>query len=248
MKKEYIEKAKSRQKQFIEVLTSKPSFLDAIKALRMKWSIPTNGFKTQNELDAWYENLNIATVQYFSKEWASKRKELSELRNKASLTEYKKIQDLFNKNAPRNAFLFDIKKLVSNQKLSPRWDDGIKRYLLLNDPNNMGVFIGVVVKANINMELNTETISLEIESETTLEDIKAIWPTVKNMQSKLLYNKQRKYQPLRQFNRNKKAYELHKKGKKYREIAEELSTSRKTVGEEDVAKMIERYKKKVDIN
>lgn len=248
MKQEYIQKAITRQKQIIQVLLSKPNFIDSIVALRKKWEIPAQGIQSQNELDKWYQNLNEATEQYFDKQLPIKRQELAEVKDKGNSVEHKKVMDKFNNEVPRNAFLRDIKRLTKEQKLSPRWVDAIKRYLLLNSPDNMGIFIGVVISTKIDWEFETETISLELEDNTTLEDIKAIWPSVMEAQSRLSYKKQKKFQPLRKFDRNKKAYELHQQGKKYGEIANLMSTEDKTYGEEDIGKMIERYKEKVDIN
>ncbi len=248
MKNEYIQKANSRLKQAIKVLISKPSFLDAVLILRKKWEIPNEGFKSQTDLDKWYQKINVDTEEYFNQFWPLKKQELVELKNKGNLTEHKKSQDEFNNKAPRNAFLIDLKRLTHEQQLSPRWIDGIKRFLLFNNLDNIGMFVGPVISTKFDLEFGTETISLEIEANTTLEDVKAIWPEIKEMQSKLPYIKQKKFQPLRKFDRNKKAYELHLAGKKYREIADEFSNDDKTFGEEDIAKMIERYKKKVDIN
>lgn len=248
MKNEYIKKTSSRLKQAIKVLVSKPSFLNAVLILRKKWEIPNEGFKSQTDLDKWYQIINKDTDEYFNQFWTSKRQELFELKSRDNLTEYKKALDEFNNKTPRNAFLRDIKKLTKEQKLSPSWIDGVKRYLLFNNPDNIGIFIGPVISTKIDIEFETETISLEIEANTTIEDIKAIWPSVKEMQSRLPYKKQGKFQPLRKFDRNKKAFELHQQGKKYKEIAVELSTNEKEYYEEDVSKMIERYRKLVDIN
>lgn len=248
MKDEYIQKASSRLKQAIKVLVSKPSFLDVVLILRKKWGIPNEGFKSQSDIDDWYQKINEDTEQYFKHFWPPKRQELVELKSKGNLAEHKKVLDEFNNKAPQNAFLIDVKKLTHEQKLSPRWTNGIRRFLLFNDLSNMGIFIGPVISTKLDLEFGTETISLEIEANTTLEDVKAIWPQIKEMQARLPYSKQKKFQPLRKFDRNKKAYELHQTGKKYREIADEFSKDGKTIGEEDVAKMIERYKNKVDIN
>ena len=248
MKNEYIQKASSRLKQAIKVLVSKPSFLDAVLILRKKWDIPNEGFKSQTDLDKWYQKIDKDTEEYFNHFWPPKRQKLVELKSKGNFIEYKKALDEFNNKAPRNDFLIDIKKLTHEQKLSPRWTEGIKRFLLFNNPDNMGIFVGPVISTKFDLEFETETISLEIEADTTLEDVKAIWPQIKEMQARLPYTKQKKFQPLRKFDRNKKAYELHLAGKKYREIADEFSKDGKTIGEEDVAKMIERYKNKVDIN
>lgn len=248
MKNGYIKKAGSRLKQTIKVLVSKPSFIGAVSVLRNKWKMPNGGFKSQTDLDKWYQKLNEDTEEYFNQLRPSKRQELIEIRSKGDLAEHKRLQDEFNNAAPWNAFLIDIKRLTHEQKLSPRWVDGIKRFLLFNNPDNMGMFVGPVISTKFDLEFGTETISLDIEANTTLEDVKAIWPEIKEMQSRLPYTKQKKFQPLRKFDRNKKAYELHLAGKKYREIADDFSNENETFGEEEVAKMVDRYKKKVDIN
>jgi hypothetical protein len=248
MKNEYIQKASLRLRQAIKVLVSKPSFLNAVLILRKKWEIPNEGFKSQTNLDKWYQKINENTEEYFNQFWPSKRQELVELKSKSNFAEHKKALDEFNNKAPRNAFLIDVKKLTHEQKLSPRWIEGIKRFLLFNNPDNMGMFVGPVISTKFDSEFKTETIYLGIEANTTLEDVKAIWPEIKEMQARLPHSKQKKFQPLRKFDRNKIAYELHLAGKKYREIAEAFSKNKKAIGEEDVAKMIERYKKKVDIN
>lgn len=248
MKTEYIHQASNRLKQTINVLLNKPKFQAAIIDLRVKWNIPKKGIKNQEKLDLWYHDLDLKTQRCFDDIWPSKRQEIILAKENGDFANSKKIQDDFNKNVPRNAFLNDIKELIREQELSPRWLDGIKRYLLLNDPENIGIFIGPIISKNIDMEFGAETISVEIDATTTLRDIKAIWPEVKVMQSNLTYSKQKKFQPLRKFNRNKKAYDLHMQGKKYSEIAVIFSKGKKVVGEEDVAKMIERYKKMVDIN
>lgn len=248
MKIEHIHEASKRLKQTIKVLINKPKFQSTIVRLRKKWNIPKDGIKDQEKLDLWYRDLDIKTQNYFDEVWPAKKQEIIIAKVNGNFANSRKIQDDFNRNIPRNAFLNDTKVLIREQELSPRWLDGIKRYLLLNDPENMGIFVGPIISKNIDMEFGSETISIEIDATTTLRDMKAIWPEVKVMQSNLFYSKQKKFQPLRKFDRNKKAYDLHMHGKKYSEIAVILSKGKNFVGEEDVAKMIERYKKMVDIN
>lgn len=248
MKTEHIHEASKRLKQTIKVLINKPKFQSTIVRLREKWNIPKDGIKDQEKLDLWYRDLDIKTQNYFDEVWPAKKQEIILAKENGDFANSRKIQDDFNRNVPRNAFLNDTKVLIREQELSPRWLDGIKRYLLLNDPENMGIFVGPIISKNIDMEFGSETISIEIDATTTLRDIKAIWPEVKVMQSSLSYSKRKKFQPLRKFDRNKKAYDLHMQGKKYSEIAVILSKGKNFVGEEDVAKMIERYKKMVDIN
>lgn len=231
MKKAHLNKVIQKQKQEIKILTNKPGFKDSIILLRKKWNIPENGIHSEGELNKWYEHLNDDSNNYIK-----------------SMLFQKRSKDEFNNEIPRNSFLRDIKKIVQKQKLSPRWIDGVRRYLLFNDLENMGMFVGPVINTKFEMEFETETLYLEIEANTTLDDVKAVWPSVMEAQSRLLYKNQKKFQPIRNFDRNKKAYELHTQGKKYAEIADFMSTENKTYGEEDIGKMIERYKKKVDIS
>lgn len=248
MKSTQIKKLSTRQRQKIKVLTSKPNFISAIFELRKKWNIPKDGLENQELLDNWYQQLELNTQAYFDKELPKERKQLLKIKNQGDHAGYRKLLSEFNNKVPKNAFLRDIKKLNKIQKLSPRWVDGVRRYLLTNDPDKMGIFIGPIITTNFDLEFDTETISIEIDADTTLSDIKAIWPSVKSAQKNLRYKTQDKFQPLRQFDRNKKAYELHQQGMKYEEIAKDLSTNEKEYGYEEVGKMIERYKKKVDTN
>ena len=248
MKNDQIKKLSSRQWQRIKVLTSKPDFTNAISKLRGKWDVPVSGLKNQQELDSWYQQLEQNTKNYFSQKWPKERETLLKIKAQGDHSKYSEQLKKFNDSVPRNAFLRDIKKMVKALKLSPRWVQGVKRYLLTDDPDTMGMFIGPVLRTQIDLEFQTEVIYLKIEANTTLEDIKAVWPNVKEMQSRLPYKEQKKFQPLRQFSRNKKAFELRQQDMKYREIAKELSTKKKTYGYEEVGKMIERYKKKVDIS
>jgi exonuclease VII large subunit len=140
MKNEYIQKASSRLKQEIKVLVSKPSFLNAVLILRKKWKIPNEGFRSQTDLDKWYQKINEDTEEYFNQFWPSKRQKLVELKSKGNFLEHKKTLDEFNNKAPRNVFLIDVKKLTQKQKLSPRWTDGIKRFLL-SIPASSGTFL-----------------------------------------------------------------------------------------------------------
>jgi hypothetical protein len=248
MKNAQVKKLSSRQKQKIKVLISKPDFINAISELRKKWNIPKDGFKDQSLLDKWRQQLELNTQAYFDNELPSERKKLLEIKNQGDHNKYRKLLNDFNNKVPKNAFIRDIKKLAKDQKLSPRWVEGIRRYILTNDADRMGVFIGPVISTKIDFEFDTQVISIEIDADTTLSDIKAIWPSVKSAQKNLQYKTQDKFQPLRQFDRNKKAYELQQRGMKYEEIAKELSTNGDQYEYEEVGKMIERYKKKVDIS
>ncbi len=248
MNNDQIKKLSSRQQQKIKLLINKPDFDKAIVELRVKWDIPKKGLKDQKEIDNWYQQLEQDDKSFIEQNWTRKKTELQKIKESGDHFKYKSLLDDFNHSIPRNALLRDIKALVKEFKLSPRWVRGVNRYLLTNNPDTLGMFIGPVISTKIDFEFDTQVISIEIDADTTLNDIKAIWPSVKSAQKNLRYKTQDKFQPLRQFERNKKAYELQKQGLTYEEIAKELSNAKKEYGYEDVGKMIERYKKKVDIN
>lgn len=162
--------------------------------------------------------------------------------------------DQLNNNIPVKDLLDDIKKIIHDQKISPRWINGIKRYLFLNDPNNMAIFIGPVISTKVDIKSDLETISIEINEDSTIEDIKAIWSEVKNSQARLLYKKRDKNQPIKNFERNKKAYDLKQEGKTLTEIADIFSNTEYnlkheiTITDVDIADWIRKYKKIVGIN
>jgi hypothetical protein len=162
--------------------------------------------------------------------------------------------DQLNNKIPVKDLLDDIKKIIHDQKISPRWINGVKRYLFLNDPNNMAIFIGPVITTKVDMNSDLETISIEINEDTTIKDIKAIWSEVKTSQSRLLYKKRDKNQPIKNFERNKEAYDLQQQGKSLNEIADIFSNTeynlknRVTIADVDIADWIRKYKKIIGIN
>jgi len=162
--------------------------------------------------------------------------------------------DQLNNKIPVKDLLDDIKKIIHDQKISPRWVNGIKRYLLSNDPDGMALFLGPVIAAKVDMDSDLETISIEINEDTTIEDIKAVWSEVKNSQDRLLYKKQKKFQPIKNFERNKEAYNLQQQGKSLNEIADIFSNTKYnlehdiTITDVDIADWIRKYKKKIGSN
>ena len=162
--------------------------------------------------------------------------------------------DQLSNNIPTKDLLDDIKKIVHDQKISPRWINGIKRYLLSNDPDGMALFLGPIITNKIDINSGLETISIEINEDTTIEDIKAIWSDVDNSQTRLLYKKRKKNQPIKNFERNKKAYDLHQQGKSLNEIADIFSNTeynlknKITIADVDIADWIRKYKKTIGIN
>lgn len=247
MKKSYIEKQKERLGQKIKLLISRPDFQEEILTLRKKWNIPVKGIKNEEDNQAWHEQLYIATDKFHEEEWPKYRRELKKLRDDKKFIEEEKKRREVNLRVPLNAFGNDVWNIVKKFKLAPRWQNGIKRYLLFNDSEHLNLFSGIII--NTSWEKGIEKISLEIDSDTTLSDVKRIWPWIKRMQRGLSYKLSDKYQPIKKFERDKRAYELEKKGKTIEEIGEAINLEfDNSLGDSEIRQIIKRYKKRLNIN
>lgn len=218
MKDSYFQKMVGRIKQRARLLIARPDLQEEILGLRKKWNIPEDGIRTEEENRKWNGNLNNMTTKYFDNEWKKHRDELIKLRGTGRLSVYKNKEKELNNAAPLNAFRLDIKSLIKKYKLGARWEYGIKRYLLFNDINNMSLSIGVTIAEHLDDELEAYQLCLHIEEDTTLEDIKEIWPYVKEHQKRLSSYQKSKFHPIPNLQRDKRAYELQMEGKSLEEI------------------------------
>ncbi|MBI3289864.1 hypothetical protein HYZ78_00530 [Candidatus Microgenomates bacterium] len=252
MQDKYIKKQVQRINQKIKILVVRPDFQDDISKLRDKWQIPAEGIKTDEHRERWYGNLLVSTDKYYDEVWPLHRKELDQLRKKKKIKELEEKRKQLNLMAPLNAFKEDISVMVQKYKIPPKWHHSIERYLLFNDPENMNVSLGVTIRTEKDEKTKLEKLYLEIEADTTLEDIKHIWPSVNFFQSKLSYRKRKKFQPIRKLDLYKFVYDLREEGKTYKHIASRLENKfpRKSgpYEYEEVGDFIKKFKKLTGIN
>ena len=108
--------------------------------------------------------------------------------------------------------------------------------------------VGVGIKTNGDPHSLKEVL-ISIEADTTLEDIKAAWPNIKSTKKKLRYYKQDKFQPLKKFDRDQRAYELQLENKTNKQIATILTQEFKNVfSYAEIPKIIQRHKKRLGMN
>lgn len=245
--RDYFEEKRKRLKQEIKVLVNTPAFQKEITNLRKKWNIPPDGIKTEDENINWENSLDVATDNYFETKWPECRKEIERLNKEKKFREAEEMRKDFNLKAPLNTFNEDLWSVVRRYRLSPRWHNGIRRYLLFNDPDNLGMAAGVTLLTT--WENGMKRISMEIDANTTLNDVKHIWPWVKRMQKGLMYKQGEKFQPIKNFERDKRIYELDKEGKTLTEIANTINIEfNNALLEGEVKQIIKRYKKRLNIN
>lgn len=236
-------------KQRAKLLIARPDFQKDMLKLRQKWEIPKEGLKDEDENQQWRHNFNKSDDDFVKNEWPKYRKGLEKLEKHGNFFEHEKRLKEINSFAPLNAFRLDIKALIKKYRLPLRWESSLQRYLLFNDADNMSLHIGITMSTTRDEDTNLDILRIEIEDDTTLEDIKASWKDIKHHQRKLNSRTQEKFQPIKNFERDKRAYELDHSGKMLKEIAVILN---KEAGKEyewsDVSKFIERHRKKLGIN
>jgi hypothetical protein len=244
MKIKYHEKALSRLKQKIKLLVARPDFQKDIQELRTKWKIPSNGIKDEQENENWNMQLGIDTDEYYDKNWPKERKELLALRKAGKHREADEIKKKINADAPLNAFNNDIWSVIRKYRLSPKWNNGIRRYLLFNDPTNLNISFGIPVK--FEWENGMRRIYLEIDEDTTLDDLKNVWSWARKLQRGKKYDK---YQPIKNFDRDNRAYELQLEGRTEKEIGDIIQEEfGDTLDYNELNIAIKRHKKRLNIN
>jgi hypothetical protein len=247
MKKDYFAEKTKRIKQEIKVLVSRPAFQKEISDLRKKWNIPQDGIKTEDDNQEWNRNLDTATDRYHEKEWPKCRAEIDRLIKERKFREAEEKRKEHNAKAPLNEFREDIWSIVRKYRLSPRWHTGIRRYLLFNDPDNLNLTAGVTMV--VTWENGMKRLALEIDGDTTLRDIRQVWPSVKRMQKDLMYRKADKFQPIKNFERDKMIYELEQDGKSEKDIGDIIQQEfGDTLDYNEINIAIKRYKKRLNIN
>lgn len=244
MKIKYHEKALSRLKQKIKLLVARPDFQKDIHELRIKWKIPQDGIKNEEANEKWNTQLDIDTDEYYDKNWPKERKELLVLRKAGKHREADEIKKKINANAPLNAFNNDIWSVIRKYRLSPKWNNGIRRYLLFNDPANLNISFGIPVK--FEWENGMRRIYLEIDEDTTLDDLRNVWSWARKLQRGKKYDK---YQPIKNFDRDNRAYELQLEGRTEKEIGDIIQEEfGETLDYNELNIAIKRHKKRLNIN
>lgn len=248
-KTDYFSKRNERIQQRLEILLARSNFQSDIKTLRKKWNIPRDGIETEEAHQEWMNWLNQQTDQYVNKNWPQCRTQSQDLIKQGKLLERKDLENEFNKNIPRNAFRYDILHLLSQYKIPSQWEESIRRYLLFNKSIDLPIPLNnVTVQETWDFNLGSWQLSLILSADTTLKDIKAIWPLIKQEQVKLHDYASKKFQPVPNLKRDKQIFDLAEKGMSYEDIASTILKefrAKSTFGYDDVSKALHRYRKRI---
>lgn len=249
MKAIYLKKLFQRGRQRARLLIARPDFQTEIILLRKKWSIPKNGFKNKELNQKWHHEFYQSDDDFYEKVWLKRRGEIIKLEEEGKFSEAEDLKKELNNISPINAFRIAIKNLLKKYKLPLRWEESIRRYILFNNIDNMRLPGGITIHEEYDKDTELKKLSIEIEDDTTLEDIKQSWSSIKYHQKRLHSHKKDKFQPIKKFERDKEAYNLKQSGNSYNEIANTLSKKyNKVISYDDVASYIKRHKQRTGIN
>jgi hypothetical protein len=220
-----LNKSYRNAKQKEEILLAKPSFLNAIKQLRLKWDIPTDGFDEQSpqDLSAWQVN------QLNSYEADDEDLELELKRQKKYLkhtgTYVKNFESLLRKEnlglTMSRALINDIGQVLIANNLNPRWYSYVENYLFYNIPTKIPS--GIEFRVDIDQLTGQEIILIKVTEEITKDDLTATWEYVRKYQQNLPNKTKGIIQPKKALERNRLAYDMSQKGTPLNIIADEIN-------------------------
>ncbi len=244
MKKDYFAEKKKRLEQKIKVLINRPAFQEDVHEFRKFWKIPPEGIENEVQSLNWNRRLEVDTVNYYIKNWSMERKEIMRLRKQKKFEEAEGIRKRISVNAPFNILKSDIWKVIKRHRILPRWYNNIKHYILFNDLGKMDDTLGM--KVNMDWDYGILKISLEIEEDTTLVDLKHAWKWVRKMYKNKQFNK---FQPIDNFDRDKRIYDLQGEGNTIPEIEKIINLEYADgLSHSEIKQIIKRQKIRFNIN
>ncbi len=224
MSKAYFDKRLERIKQKLGILYARPDFQSDVLVFRKKWNIPQAGIKTEDDNHDWIIWLNEETNKYVDQYLPEHRKQAQELLNQNKLIERDDLNKAFNNKVPRNAFRLQILGFLKKYKIPSQWEEITRRYLLFNKEIEPHIPLNsVTLQENWDFDIGSWQLSLLLSADSTLEDIKAIWPFVKEEQAKLYDYDHKKFQPIPNLEIDKRAYELKLQKLTHAEIAKKIT-------------------------
>ena len=130
-----------------------------------------------------------------------------------------------------------------------RWEESVRRYLLFNDIDHMWLPGGITIRGERDKDTDMETLWIGIEDDTRIKDVEEAWSSIEFQQKQLHSYTRKKFQPIKNFDRDQEAYRLRKLGRSYSEIADTLSEKYdKVYSYDDVATFLKRHKQRTGIN
>lgn len=253
MKENLTEKLPLKVRQRIELLLMQPTFISEVIFVRVHFEIRRGGFSSETEMNNWLKKMEARELSFYQDDWTDLMQEIKSETEVSNMNKYeefmatKALSDKLCALSPHSTFKNAINKIVKKFGLSPKYEQFVINYIFLGEEAAIEKFVPnakIDTTKDCNGKLNR--ISIEIEDDTTIKDVKAIWSKIKELQSQLPYKKHDIFQPIKNIKRDEMAYELRRTGKTYREIAETISDDfHIACSYTDIPDYIKRHKKRV---
>lgn len=240
----------SKSRQRLKLILSRPDFIEKVKEIRQEFNIPPNGLTSNEDSKNWQDKLCQKTEDYFDQIPLKRRKEIIDLKNNGKYHEAELLEKQENNAAPLNSWRVKVKLLLKKYKLPLNFEESIRRFIMFNDPiDKAWISSNIFITEKTDEDTGLKQLLIGINDETTLDDIKKCWSSICFHRDYLYPKAKKKNQPIKNFERNQRAYELKQEGKSLNEIAEIIS---KEYNSDyvyiDIADFIKKYKKIIGIN
>ena len=162
------------------------------------------------------------------------------------VTAYKSVKEA---GPTKAALQFDLEGITRDFLPNERWISGLKRYLATDDVADlMPDTLGPRIKLRFDSDGNKVGVDLELDPQTELVDIEAIWDLANNV-LRTIKDTPTKTQPYHNLKRDSLIYNLRQStDKTNREIAEFVSEQGyQGVTPEYISTILKRYEERLDI-
>jgi hypothetical protein len=139
-----------------------------------------------------------------------------------------------------------ITKILQDNRLPSGWHHSLKRYLFLNNPDDMQLPTELGIGIIKNKDTGQPEVHIIINETTSSDDIVAEWYRVEWYKDQLPYRRVKKRQSIYNLKTAKRADELHKAGMKPAKIALRLQEEKLgNYSGYEISQLLKRYKNRV---
>lgn len=252
-----MEKNPSFIKQKLELLSLNSEFQKDVFAFRKKWKILKDGFNDNEGMQKYEDWLGEISDEYRESEaYNKKHHSLFEKRDNATKKGdgrvYRDTEEeirLLEMRIPLNDFFNDQQTIATKYKLSGNYKKVLDVYL--RSGNFYSLYIpGLPIKTwyeDDPINKNKKKIFIEVYAETTIKDIQKVWEMIKYWQKNAIGYRTGRKKRKTNFDRDIRIYKLALEKLAHPKIAKRIKEEfgGRTIMYDEVAKIIQRMKKKI---
>ncbi len=240
-------KREPQNKKFADWLYSNPEFIEDVRKIRKNFNIPEGGFTDDRKIKGFLRKLSKDSEEKME-ENSEFFKKTKKIKKEYSLGKISK-KDLMSgikcleKTVLQFAINQEIRDLRLKHKIPVKWYFSLYQHIIADEKH----YTQSCVPGIFSLPGGEAEIRIIVDANATLNDIKNIWPTIKEYQKQLNDYRKTKLRKQRNFKRNSNIMKLYSEGLSHNEIAQKINAVSKTkevIGYEYISKIIKRYKER----